>query len=83
MPTIAILSHNIIVRIYYRDHNPPHVHAQYAEHEASFDLEGTVLKGSLPIRQQNFVSAWIVLNKEALEANIENIKAGLPPIKLS
>jgi len=42
-----------------------------------------LLNGKLPKRQQNFVSAWVALNKEALEANIENIKNGIPPIKLS
>ncbi|MCL2338458.1 MAG: DUF4160 domain-containing protein [Proteobacteria bacterium] len=83
MPTIAILNSNIIIRIYFNDHNPPHIHAQYAEYEASFDLKGKVLKGKLPKRQQNFVSAWIALNTEAIQANIENIKAGIPPIRLS
>ena len=82
MPTIAMF-YGIIIRIYTNDHNPPHIHAQYAEHTASFDLDGNLLNGKLPKRQQNFVSAWVALNKEALEANIENIKNGIPPIKLS
>jgi len=82
MPTVAMF-YGIIIRIYANDHNPPHIHAQYAEFDASFDLDGNVLNGKLPKRQQNFVSAWIALNKEQLEANIENIKSGLPPIKMS
>jgi hypothetical protein len=28
----------IIIRMFYNEHNPPHFHAIYNEHEAEFDI---------------------------------------------
>jgi hypothetical protein len=81
MPTIAMF-YGIIIQIFSDDHNPAHLHARYAEFKASFDLDGHVLAGKLPPKQQNFVSAWIQLNKEQIEANIENLKNNFPLIKI-
>ena len=37
MPTISIF-YGIVIQMFWRDHNPPHFHALYGEHEAVFDL---------------------------------------------
>jgi hypothetical protein len=35
--------------MYFADHNPPHFHAVYAEHEALVRIDnGTILRGDLP-----------------------------------
>ena len=48
MPTIAWF-YGIAVRMYVRDHPPPHFHAVYAEHEAWILIEtGEIIEGSLP-----------------------------------
>ena len=55
MPTISEFF-GIIIRMYYDEHNPPHFHAYYAEHEAMILIESlTVLKGSLPKRAKALV----------------------------
>jgi len=38
--------------MYFGDHDPPHFHALYGEHEAIVSiLDGEVLQGSLPRKQ--------------------------------
>ena len=37
----------IIVRMYYDDHPPPHIHAEYQGNKAKIDLGGNVLLGDL------------------------------------
>jgi len=54
----AILSafYGIVIWMYYDDHNPPHFHATYAEHEAIIDIASRrVLRGSLPARSKRLV----------------------------
>ena len=38
MPTISEFF-GILIRMYYDDHNPPHFHAYYGEHEAIILIE--------------------------------------------
>jgi hypothetical protein len=46
----------IIIRMYYRDHVPPHFHAHYGEYQAEITIETfEILKGKLPNRGR----AWI------------------------
>ena len=40
LPTISMF-YGIVIRMYYTDHNPPHIHAYYNDNIASFDFEGT------------------------------------------
>jgi hypothetical protein len=41
----------IVVRVYFEDHAPPHIHVEYAEHRAVVDIvTGKLLGGSLPKR---------------------------------
>jgi hypothetical protein len=48
MPTIAWF-YGIAIRMYVRDHPPPHFHAIYGEHEALVAIEtGAVIDGALP-----------------------------------
>lgn len=66
MPTISEFF-GIIIRMYYDEHNPPHFHAYYAEHEAMISIESlTVLKGSLPKRAKALVVEWAFNHREAL-----------------
>ena len=40
----------IIIRMYYDDHEPPHVHAEYQGAKALVDFDGNVLRGGLGAR---------------------------------
>jgi len=71
MPTISIFF-GIVIQMYWRDHNPPHIHALYQGHEALFDIAtGAVIGGSLPRKAERIVSEWIELRRPALSENWE------------
>lgn len=53
MPIIARF-YSIIIKMYYMEdeHNPPHVHAKYNEHEGIFNIAtGIMTRGNLPKTQ--------------------------------
>jgi hypothetical protein len=69
LPTIAYFL-GISVAMYYRDHNPPHVHVVYQGYEALVGIEDAkVLRGKLPPTALLVVRRWVVLRREALLAN--------------
>ncbi len=39
MPTISVFF-GIIIKMYFDDHNPPHLHAEYQGEKAVFDFRG-------------------------------------------
>lgn len=62
----------ILVKMNWKDtgqHKLPHFHAFYAEHEASFGLDGEIIAGSFPKKQAAFVKAWALLHEDELLAN--------------
>lgn len=72
MPVISMF-YGIIIRLYLLDnkhHNLPHIHAKYAEFEASIGIEdGEILAGELPRKQLRLVQAWIELHRDELMAD--------------
>jgi hypothetical protein len=56
--------------MFFADHDPPHFHAEYAEHEALVTIETLgVLAGELPPRAMGLVTEWAALHqRELLEA---------------
>lgn len=86
MPIISMF-HGIIIRMYMLDeqhHNSPHLHAKYAEFEASINLaDGELLAGELPRKQLRLVQAWVELNRDALMADWELARSGQLPYKIA
>jgi hypothetical protein len=81
--------YGIIIRMYLidnRHHNLPHIHAKYAEFEASISIEdGEILAGELPRKQLRLVQAWIELHRDELKADWDLSIAGenlykIPPL---
>ena len=56
----------IIIRMYYRDHAPPHFHAEYGEYEITVEIITGVVSGKFPRRALNAVMEWYELHKEEL-----------------
>lgn len=50
-------------------HNSPHIHAEYGDDEAVFDLKGNVLERKLPTKTERMVQTWIDIHNEELMAN--------------
>lgn len=62
----------IIIYMYYREHNPPHFHAVYAEHEALISIDSlTIISGSLPPRVLGLVVEWGNIHKKELQKDWE------------
>jgi hypothetical protein len=58
----------IIIRMFFDDHDPPHVHAEYSGSKAVFDFRGNVIKGDLGSRTATkLVREWIDFHLPELE----------------
>ena len=57
----------IIIRMYWNDHEPPHFHALYGDHEALISLaDFSIYRGELPKRAIALVIEWAALHREEL-----------------
>jgi hypothetical protein len=85
MPVISMF-YGIIIRMYFlnnQHHGVPHIHARYAEAEASMCIDdGEILAGELPRKQLRLVQAWIELHRDELMADWELAMAGENPYKI-
>ena len=64
MPTISAF-YGILIRMFFNDHAPPHLHARYGEFEATIDINSLeVLQGGLPDRAFRIVQEWAMIHKE-------------------
>jgi len=69
--------------MYWRDHPPPHFHAQYGEHWAEVAIEdGQLLKGALPPRAMRMVEEWRGLHRGALRENWRRAQRPEPPVEI-
>jgi hypothetical protein len=74
MPQISFFL-GIIIRMFYRDHNPPHFHAVYAEYEGLVDISKLeLIGGSLPPRVLGLVIEWAALHQKELLENWERAR---------
>ena len=85
MPIICMF-YGIIIRLYLLDNSNrhvPHIHAKYAEFEASIGIgDGEVLSGELPRKQLRLVQAWIELRRDELVADWDLAVGGEKPYKI-
>jgi len=86
VPIISMF-YGIIIRLFLLDnkhHNIPHIHARYAEFEASVGIEdGEILARNLPRKQLRLVQAWIELHRDELMADWELAVNGEEPYKIT
>ncbi len=85
MPVISMF-YGIIIRMYFLDnqhHDVPHIHARYAEFEASLGIDdGEILAGDLPRKQLRLVQAWMELHRDELMADWQLAVAGEMPYRI-
>ena len=66
MPTISIF-YGILIKMFFNDHAPPHFHAEYSEHKATFNIEKLeLMEGFLPRRATELVLDWAELHQTEL-----------------
>lgn len=56
----------IVIYMYYRDHAPPHFHAEYAEFEITVEIQSGAVTGQFPRRALNLVLEWYSIYREEL-----------------
>ena len=78
MPIISAF-YGIVIRMFYREHEPAHFHAEHAGHRAKFDFSGTLVAGEMKSRKaRERIRQWAQLHGAQLETNWEKMKAGQP-----
>lgn len=48
----------IVIRMYYREHAPPHFHARYGDYEVVVEIETGAVHGRFPRRALRLVLEW-------------------------
>jgi hypothetical protein len=71
MPSVSRFF-GIVIYFYFKDHNPPHFHAEYGEYTAEILInELSVAEGYLPPRVLGFVIEWAQIHHNELMQNWE------------
>lgn len=83
MPVISTF-YGITIHMFFKDHEPPHFHAEYAGQSELIDIRnGRVLEGKIAKRAHKMVMEWWELYRDELtemwETNQKNKK--LPPLE--
>ncbi len=82
MPVISIFL-GIKIYMFFRDHNPPHVHAYYGDFQAIFSIAtGHRIEGDFPSRQEAYVTAWVLMRQTELIENWKLIQKEQLPKKI-
>lgn len=83
MPEITRF-YGIIIKIFFRnEHNPPHIHAVYGEHNGLFEISTMeMIEGDLPAKAVNMVQEWGQDHKAELQSmwDTRQLKK-LPPLQ--
>jgi len=76
MPIVSTFF-GIIIRMYYGDHPPPHLHAEYQGQRATFDFDGNVLAGEISsLTARKLIIEWTRLHKTELMVNWKSMEEG-------
>jgi len=74
MPTVSGFF-GITIRMFHKDHPPPHFHAEYQGQKATFDFEGRLLEGQIKsATARRLIREWARLRQAELTENWENIE---------
>ncbi len=69
--------------MFYRDHAPPHFHAEYGEYEITVQINDGVVEGCFPRRALTAVLEWYHLHKDDLLENWEKARQEEPLKKIA
>ena len=76
MPIISAFF-GIVIRMYYKEHEPAHFHAEHSGQQATFDFHGELIAGEIRSRRaRERIRSWAKLHQVELAANWEKMKAG-------
>lgn len=71
MPIISTFF-GLIIRMFYEDHDPPHIHVEYQGGNALIDFRGNILRGDLGSKTAlRLAREWIDLHQAELNKDWE------------
>ena len=63
--------------MYYKEHEPPHFHAEHSGDRARFAFDGNLQSGAIrSARARRRIEEWAALHRRELAANWARMKAG-------
>ena len=69
VPIIAVFF-GIVIRMFYKEHGPPHFHAEHQGQNAKFDFSGKMLVGNIQSRTAlRLIREWAIVHRAELETN--------------
>ena len=73
----------IVIRMYYDDHAPPHVHAEHAGDKVLLDFRGNIVRGGLGSRTAlRLAREWIDLREAELREDWDLARGDKPLRKI-
>ena len=66
----------IIISLYWRDHNPPHIHLTYGEYECCISVLDRVVDGKAPSKVIAKVNEWMDLHEAEILSLWEKAQKG-------
>ena len=83
MPVISRF-YGIAIRMFFREHQPPHFHAVYGEHELVVGVSPiALLEGSAAPRVRSMVLEWAALHQQELLDNWERCGRREAPLPIA
>lgn len=83
MPEVSRF-YGIVIRMFFREHGPPHFHAEYSGQQAVVRIEDlTVLRGRLPPRALGIVKEWASLRQAELKTAWDRARRQEAPGKIA
>jgi hypothetical protein len=74
MPEISRF-YGIIIKMFYNEHNPPHIHVEYQDFKAIITINEGTVEGKMPKTALKLVFEWMEIHKNELLSNWEKIEA--------
>jgi len=76
MPIISTFF-GIVIRMFYREHEPPHFHADYQGQQGKFNFDGKTIAGEISSKTaRRLIKQWASVHRDKLEANWKKMKDG-------
>ena len=83
VPIISVFF-GIIIRMFYKEHEPPHFHAEHQGQHGKFEFSGKLLAGNIQSKTTlRLIREWAAIHQAKLQANWEKMKAGEPLDKIA
>ncbi len=84
MPVISMF-YGIIIYMFAeknKQHNKPHIHAEYQDKEAVLAFDGEILAGEIPSKQLKMIIGWMAIHEDELQADWKLLSEGKEYFKI-